>query len=210
LETFNDHPLVVQPIPVSARIPGASVDNYLQNEVKLLESDTLAQRVADRLGGALPITMRQSRMDRMLEYFGLREGRTESLAERRVNAVKRAMNIHTSLQSQVIEINFDAADPAAAAQGANLAAEEFIAMNREARDSMIAESTAWLNKQAIDLRGKLEAANAQMQKYAHTSGLLFAGKDDTLAQSRMRQLEEALVRAEADRAAKQARYETVT
>jgi capsular exopolysaccharide synthesis family protein len=210
LESFHDIPLVQQPATASAGLPGITVDNYLQNQVKLLQSDTLAQRVAQKLGSEVPVTVRQSRLSRLLVYFGLREPHQVTAEERRLNAVKEALNTHTSLQSQVIELTYDAKDPAVAAKGANVAAGEFIALNREARDNMISESTAWLNNQASELRAKLEASNARIQNYVHSAGLLFAGKDDTLAQSRMRQLEEALVHAEADRAAKQARYETVT
>lgn len=208
LESFHDNPLVQQTV-YSSSVPGTTVDNYLQNEVKLLESDTLAKRVAEKLGEN-PSPAGRGRLGRLLEFFGLRERHEDTAEERRLNAVKRALSTHTSLQSQVIELNYDAADPDRAAKGANLAANEFIEMNREARDNTILESTEWLNKQAADLRAKLEASNAQMQNFAHRSGLLFAGKDDTLAQSRMRQFEEALVHAEADRAAKQAKYETVT
>lgn len=208
LDAFRDSPLMQAPT-FSTSLPGASVDNYLQNQVKLLQSDTLAMRVADQIGKKAPES-RTGPAGRVLEYFGLREPRRESAELRRKNAVKKALNVHTSLQSQVIELNYDAANPFDAAKGANFVASEFIALNREARDAMISESTDWLNKQASDLRGKLEASNAQMRNYAHRARLIFAGKDDTLAQSRMRQLEEALVRAEAERAAKQARYETIT
>jgi polysaccharide biosynthesis transport protein len=49
-----------------------------------------------------------------------------------------------------------------------------------------------------------------LQDFAARSGLILAGKENTPAQDRMRQLQEALTRAEADRAAKQARYEAAT
>lgn len=38
-----------QVTPISASLPNASPENYLQNQVKVLESDTLAKRVANAL-----------------------------------------------------------------------------------------------------------------------------------------------------------------
>ena len=45
LEGFNND----QISPITASLPNASPENYLQNQVKVLESDTLAKRVADVL-----------------------------------------------------------------------------------------------------------------------------------------------------------------
>src|SRR5579864_417808 len=45
LEGFNND----ETSPISASLPNASPENYLQNQVKVLESDTLAKRVADAL-----------------------------------------------------------------------------------------------------------------------------------------------------------------
>ena len=73
--------------------------------------------------------------------------------ERRIKAVKDALTIRTSLQSQVIELFFDSPDPEKAAQGANAARSAFVDMNREAREQLVLDTTDWLNKQAADLKG---------------------------------------------------------
>ena len=39
-----------QAVPISNGVPNASAENYLQNQVKVLESETLARRVADTPG----------------------------------------------------------------------------------------------------------------------------------------------------------------
>src|SRR5437667_1351172 len=50
LEGFNEQ--TFREVPVSQLLPNASPENYLQNEVKVLNSDTLARRVAEELGPA--------------------------------------------------------------------------------------------------------------------------------------------------------------
>ena len=56
LEGFNNDSVS----PITASLPNASPENYLQNQVKVLESDTLAKRVAD----ALRIGTSEAELDR--------------------------------------------------------------------------------------------------------------------------------------------------
>ena len=46
---FNDNNLLQWSSTASGQLPNASAENYLQNQVKVLESETLARRVARKL-----------------------------------------------------------------------------------------------------------------------------------------------------------------
>jgi capsular exopolysaccharide synthesis family protein len=183
LEGFNDA-FLRDVAPVSPTLVNATAEQYLQNQVKLLQSETLAKRVADRLGATVP-----------------------GDEERRIRTVGKAITVRTSLQSQVIELFYDAPDAVGAQNGANIAAQEFIALNREARDKLVQDTTEWLTRETAGLKQKLEQASRALQEYARASGLVFAGGQSTLAEDRIRQTQQALAAAEMDRAAKQARYE---
>jgi polysaccharide biosynthesis transport protein len=213
LEGFSEDPLVRGMATVSPQLPNASVENYLQNEVKLLESQTLAKRVAGKLG-IQPDDGRRSGImalvAQMRDQVGFLRPWPKSAEEQRIDKVQKALTIRTSLQSQVIDLYYDAADPQVAASGANAAASEFIELNREARTQLVGDTTEWLEKQAKDLKAKLEVSNRQLQDFARANGLVFAGKNSTLGEDRIRQTQEALSRAQADRAGKQSRYEAVT
>ena len=206
LEGFNNY----QISPISTALPNASPENYLQNEVKVLESDTLAKRVADALGrsatepapGKLASLM-QSGLD-----FLHRSHLTDD--ERRIKKVRDSLTVRTSLQSQVIELLYDSPDPQVAALGANAARSAFVDLNREAREQLVLDTTDWLNKQAADLKASVERANQHLQSFAQSAGLILAGNEGTVAQERTRETQEALARAEADRAAKQSRFETAS
>jgi succinoglycan biosynthesis transport protein ExoP len=211
LEGLND-----QAFPVSPQLPNASPENYLQNEVKVLESDTLARRIGDKLKATsenpstTPAPGLLNRLNDWLRFGLAPHGDPTTATERRTQTVKKALTVRTSLQSQVIELFFDAPNPKMAELGANAAASEFINLNREARSQMVQDTTEWLNKQAAELKARLESSNRQLQQFASESGLLIGNNQSTPAQDRMRQIQEALTRAEADRAAKQARYEAST
>jgi succinoglycan biosynthesis transport protein ExoP len=212
IQGFTDEVAVRAITPVSPVLPNATAADYIQNQVKVLLSDTLASRVADRLGlQAKPL--RHGPVGRLIEswrnHIPLLREHSKTPEELRIEQVKKALSVETSIQSQVIDVYYTADDPRTAAAGANAAAQEFMNMNREARFQLVKDTTEWLEKQAADLKKKVEQSNVQLQNYAQSAGLVFAGKEDTLAQDRMKQLQEALARAEADRAAKQARYEAV-
>jgi len=208
IEGFNNDQFSREINPISS-LPNSTPENYIQNEVKLIESDTLAQRVADELGisgqdtnGAMGTLVEQLRN----QFSFLRPAATTE-EERRIKAVQKALSVRTSLQSQVVELFYEAPDPNFAARGANAVASEFVNLNREARYQLAQDTTDWLNKQAADLRATLDASNRHLEAFARSSGLVFAGKQSTLAEDQMRQTQDSLAKAEADRANRQSRYE---
>lgn len=192
LESFNDQALrAVTPV---SPLPASAVD-YLQNEVKVLKSETLARNVAAQLGPALD------------SKAGVRAG-NQSIDEQRIQRVQDALTVRTGLQSQVIEVFFNAPNPTLAARGANAVTSELIDLNQKARWQLVRDTTEWLNKQAAELKVKLDTLNRQLEDFTTSSGLVLPGKDGTPAEDRARQLQDAVTHAEADRAARQAKYQT--
>jgi len=207
IEGFSNDQFMRGVSPVSF-LPNSTPENYVQNEVKLLESETLAKRVADKLGDSAEdhpqgVAKALAYLRNHVSY--LRPRMTPE--QRRVKNVQKALSVRTSLQSQVIELFYDAPDAHLATRGANSAVSEFISLNREAGWQLAQDTTDWLNQQVADLKVNLENSNRQLEDFARSSGLVFAGKQGTLAEDRMRQVQDALAKAEAERAAKQSRYE---
>jgi len=209
LEGYNNDQFLREITPISA-LPNSTPDNYLQNQVKLLESEALAKRVADKLGAPPGATTPEGTQGGLIAAIRNRMTLWSprlTPEQERIRDVQKALTVRTSLQSQVIELLFEDPNPARAAQGANIVSDEFIELNREARWQLAQDTTEWLNKQAAELKATLESSNRQLEEFARSAGLVFAGKQDTLAEDRMKQVQDALTRAQADRAAKQARYE---
>ncbi|HTD42636.1 MAG TPA: polysaccharide biosynthesis tyrosine autokinase [Bryobacteraceae bacterium] len=208
IDGFNNDQFSREINPISS-LPNSTPENYVQNEVKLIESDTLAKRVADKLGisGQEPAGPMSALVEQLRNQFSFLRPASTTEEERRIKIVQKALSVRTSLQSQVLELFYDAPDPDLAARGANVAASEFVNLNREARYQLAQDTTDWLNKQAADLRATLDASNRHLQAFARSSGLVFAGKQSTLAEDQMRQTQDSLAKAEADRANRQSRYE---
>ena len=210
VEDFNQTLRDIAPV---SPLSNASPEDYLQNEVKVLESDTLARRVSQKLG---PLPDKPGELHQLLSAVkkpfasflpASAPPDPTSLADQRAAAIQKALTIRTGLQSQVVEVFFDAPTPALAAAGANDAAYEFMDLNRDAREQLVQETTAWLNNQAVQLKSKLQSLNSQLQNFTVRSGLILTGNQDTPTEDRVRQLQDALTRAEADRATKQSRFE---
>jgi succinoglycan biosynthesis transport protein ExoP len=207
LEGMNQDYFLRDVLPISPLLANASAQNYLENQVKILQSRTLAARVAEKLKDRLKASAKPSLAARLAESLPIsrpQRGGGIDFTKR----VLDSLSVRTSLQSQVMEIAYEDPDPATAAAAANAAVAEFVAMNREARWQSVEDATQSLGAQTADLKLKLEKAGRELVRYARESGLVFAGQARaTLGEDRMRQLEDGLTKAEADRVGKQSRYE---
>jgi capsular exopolysaccharide synthesis family protein len=205
LEGINQDFFLRDAVPVSPMVANATAQNYLENQVKVLESYTLASRVAQRLQARLQKSDATSPISHFIHRFvpAKTTGPPDFGAR-----VQKSLTVRTSLQSQVMEIAYDDPDPGVAAAAANQSVEEFISMNREARWQLVEDTALSLNRQTNELKAKLEKASADLQQYARSSGLVISGGGrETPGEDRMRQLEDALAKAVTDRVEKQSRYE---
>jgi polysaccharide biosynthesis transport protein len=209
VEGFNQDHFLRDVLPTAPMVANASAQNYIENQVKILRSRTLAGRVAQKMTPRLEQPQPPSLVERLAADLGIRwpSGGGGDLTRR----VQDSLSVRTSLLSQVIEIAFDDSDPRLAAAGANQAVDEFTVMNREARWQMVEDTAAALSRQTAELKAKLEKASSELQSYARASGLVLGEEGrPTLGEDRMRQLEDALGKAVTDRVAKQSRLEAAT
>jgi len=189
---------------------GSTSDSYVQNEIKVLQSDSLAEKVADRLDEVLPNERQSSKMSSpfrgLVNKFMRRD--TASPEQARIHSIHQALSIHTSLKSQVLEIYFDSTERTRAAAGANAVVSEYIEMNKEAQIKSAQDRTEWLSSQISDLKAKLDRENRDLKAFASASGLIYSANQAVLAEQRLSEIQTELSKAEAERAAMQSRYET--
>ncbi len=188
----------------------ASGDTYLQNELKVIESETLARRVAVKLG-----LKTDDQPNALLHWGRLRDliaifeggGSAPSPEDLQIRAVQRALTVRTSLKTMVIEVFFDAPNPDLAARGANTVVSEYVAMSREGRLQASQDDSEWLASQISDLKQKLTKGNSKLQSFARSSGLLYSANQGLLSEAQVREVQDELAKAHAARAAAQSSYE---
>jgi capsular exopolysaccharide synthesis family protein len=107
----------------------------------------------------------------------------------------------------MVEIFYESSDPRHAAEVINTYVEEYAKQDEEARQASAQEIGSWLEQELKQLKRNLTQSEQRLQQHAQANRLVYAGEGENVEQTRLRQLQDELSRAQADRRAKQSRYE---
>lgn len=192
-------------------LPSYAAEGYVQTQVRLLQTDALLLRVASILKLEENANGHQSGpFARIRRLLHLAPARVASPEDALLNRIREQLTVRTAVQSSIIEISYRSKDSELAATFPNTLAREYIRESLEQRWTTAQDTTERLTQQMTDLKGRLETASRGLEAYASNSGLTLTGARDkeSLAEDRIRQLQAELSRANADRVAAQALYET--
>ena len=199
-------------------------DAYLETQYKVLASDDLAERVIHQLG-----------LDRQAEFLPSPRAwpwsasaapapsspPPQNSATAPVLAIKETVltrfqnrsDIRPIRRSRAVELRFDSEDPELAARTVNAVAENYIQKNLEARWDAAQKASEWLSQQLRDLKAKLEKSEGDLQNYAADNGLLYLetnkGDAESIVNQSVREVQEELTQAQADRMAKESVFRLV-
>ncbi len=109
--------------------------------------------------------------------------------------------------TRLVDVSCDSTNPQLAAEFANAVASEFIEQNLEARWQTAQHTGEWLAHEMEDVRVKLKKSEDALQAYAASQSLLFTQEKDNLSEQKLRTLQDQLSQAQAERVARQSRYE---
>jgi capsular exopolysaccharide synthesis family protein len=185
--------------------------NDIQTHIKLLQSETLLARVSAKLAQSRPgdPAPPPSRILAWRHAFNLPEPEPVDARKQALVLAASSLKLRAAGQTRVVEILCDSTDPRLAAAFANALGNEYIDQSMEARWQMNQRTSEWLTRQLEDVRIKLERSEDQLQRYARQSGLLFTGDKEkqNVSDEKLRQLQQELSKAQADRISMQSRYE---
>jgi polysaccharide biosynthesis transport protein len=190
-------------------------DNYLETQYKVLQSETLARRVVEEL-----------RLDQVAEFNPPKNAwfwqdthaaaGTEDVVidPKTEQAILERFNNHLTVEpvrrSRLVQVSFESQDAQIAAKAVNALASNYIQGNLESRWQAAEKASEWLSQQLQSFKAKLEKSEDDLQQYAHDNGLLFLetekGDTENIVDERLRQLQDELTRAQADRYAKESLY----
>ena len=184
----------------------------IQTNIRVLQSISLLDRVVGKFkekqapgaDGATPVGDRVSAWRRALN---LPEDKPEDAREQALKMARSSMKVRAQGQTRIIEVTTDSTDKALAAEFVNVLATEFIDQNMESRWQQTQKTGEWLTRQMDEMKIKLEKSEDQLQEYARRSGLLFTDEKSSVSEERLKQLQQALSAATAERVAKQSRFE---
>jgi succinoglycan biosynthesis transport protein ExoP len=205
---LNDSFLNMKQVNPVAQDAGTTETSDIQTQIKILQSQTLIARVLNKLKKPEKFSPAPSRLAAWRKALNLPEPKQDDAFAASINYATNSLKVRAAGQTRILEITVDSTSPQAAAAFANTLANEFIDENLESRWKATERTTEWLTRQLDDVRIKLERSEDKLQEYARSAGLLFTQEKTNVDEDKLRQVQQSLSAAQADRIAKQSRYET--
>ncbi len=202
------------------QIEGVS-DAYIETQNRILKSENLARRVITQLGlEKLPEFARRSESWQLARQnpatapvrpeFGVSAAADKNVPEEVLKNFEERLTVEPVKRSRLIEVTFESNDPNIAAQVVNTLTSAYIDANLEARWQAAQKASDWLSQQLLGMKAKLEKSEDELQKYGRGNGLLFLetekGTSENIVVQRLRELQQELTKAQADRYAKESLY----
>ena len=210
LQGFNESFMNLSAVDPLAGNYGVSKDN-INTEIKILLSGSMRGPVADRLRReTAPITPPKGGVLSPLRVFI--RGKEDPLLEMRkgISMAAGSLNAKVVLGTHIIYISCESTIPDIAAAFANAVAAEYMAQSAQQRTISTQKMSQWLETQLEETRVKVEQAENRLQDFVRKSGGTFVGDEkETLASTKLRQLQADLVGMQASRIAAQAKYERI-
>jgi len=181
----------------------------LQTQIKILQSQSLLERVQNKLNAAMPLHAVEpgGHIAVWRKALNLPQPSPEKERTREFTYTANSLKVRAAGRTRIVEITADSPDPKIAAGFVNTLANEFIEQNLEARWKTTQKTSDWLSRQLEDMRFKLERSESSLQAYARNSGLLITDDKTSVSTDKLRQLQTELSTATADRITKQSRFE---
>jgi succinoglycan biosynthesis transport protein ExoP len=202
------------------QIEGVS-DAYIETQNRILKSENLARRVITQLGleklpeftrrsGSWQIAREKPAPEPMRAGFGMSLAADKTVPEEVLKNFDERLTVEPVKRSRLIEVTFESNDPNTAAQVVNTLTSAYIDANLEARWQAAQKASDWLSQQLLGMKAKLEKSEDELQKYGRGNGLLFLetekGTSENIVVQRLRELQQELTKAQADRYAKESLY----
>jgi len=189
--------------------PNYSHEAYVVTQAKILTSRRLMERVVDRLHLEKRAEFHEGpgKMDELMQLLHFPPRVPAPPREQAITQAMLWLSVRPMSNSQIIEVNCIWRDPTTAAAVAATLAEEFIAYNRETRWESAKQTGEWLNGHLDEYRRQLEKLEDGLELYSRDAGLFVIKDNDNAADEKLRQIQDELSKAQAERIDRQSRFE---
>ena len=201
------------------QLTSVDIESYRETQYRVLQSRTLAEHVVDYLK-----LYRYPEFYRGSLLFGLIQVVPDKIPsasdpgppDRSMNAYRNTVkhfidNIDVSpvRRSNLVELSFYSENAELAARIANQLSLDYIDQNLQVKWDETIKASEWLSGQLVGLKAKLEKSEDALQAYAQANSILFVEEKQNLVNERLKQLQEAYTKAQAERFQKESLYTLV-
>lgn len=151
---------------------------FLQTQVDIIGSRTLALRVAQSEGLTDDPAFFEAQSEDFPEQDDLKgryvgaEGLVALRRDRAVDLLQKNLSVDLPVDSRLVAIKFNSADPVFAARIANSVAENYIASNLNRKFDSSAYARKFLAQQLEEVRAKLSESEKELNQYSSAAGLI--------------------------------------
>lgn len=184
-----------------------SPESHTATEAKLIQSESLAKRVVEvsRLNQRPEFFMHSAAYERLQAMLRRKRASGDEPSVRETTDLLRSrIKERIDGDSNLLVVSVDAPEPNLAGELAQTLAREFELQEQEERWNSSSRVSAWLTGQLEELRQRMERSSGELQQFVNSTGLVYAKDGSSVAEDRLRQIQEELSRAQADRVVKQA------
>ena len=210
VEDLNENFQNLKDSDPTAQIPSA--ESYFQTQVKILQSREMIELVIDKLN----LMQRMAPHKHFWSGWIHRNSNADPALQREqvVDSLQKNLTVQAWGESRTAEIFYDSADARLAADVANTLVKTFIDESREIRWNSTQNTAEWLTAHLKELSKNLETSETKLQDFARSTGIILTSdKQDvaghSISEDKLKQIQDELSRAQADRTLKQASYETI-
>ncbi len=204
IRPLNSDFLNIRSVNPTSNDSGSESDTNLQTQIKLLESDTLLAATMQQLQAeAHPASIpRGDLLSRLQRGFHLGHPKAiaynEALAQAAQNVKVKPVGV-----TRLVEISCDALSAELAANFCNQLEQSYQETDLQTRSSEASKTSAWLTKQVADVKQRAQETEKQLDVATGGNGMLL-NPNNGVGEDRLRALQDELVKAQADRIAKEA------
>lgn len=205
VEDLNDNFQNLKDSDPTAQVPPPQ--SYFQTEVRILQSREMLELVIDKLG-----LMKQNNAPKHFWSTWIRKNgapNADLAREQEIDNLQKHLTVQAWGDSQTAEIFYVDPDPRRAASIASTLVQTFIDQSREIRWNSTQNTAEWLTGHLNELKQNLDNSENQLREYAQSTGIIYTSDKENVSEDKLKQLQEELSKAQADRTEKQATYETM-
>jgi len=168
--------------------------NAIDTEIKILQSPA--------------ITLQVMRDLHMYDFSAVNDSSElpPALTERSLSRFASHLAVQQVPKTNLIEIRFRDHDPTRAALVANAVVKTYVQRNFQTRYQAAHDIAEWLDKQLSGIKVGAEDSQRKLADFQRQAGMLGTDEADNTVTDRLRQINDELTAAEADRIIKEARY----
>jgi uncharacterized protein involved in exopolysaccharide biosynthesis len=205
IRTLNSDFMGIRSVATTGDNTAAEADTNLQTQIKLLQSDTLLRETSENILKEPHAKFIErddilSKVGRALHIANSNPVPYTTLVEDAARRVK----VKPFGLTRLVEITCDSWNREFSAKFCNKLTSTFEEQDLQTRATEAQKTSAWLTRQVADVRQRAEESQKKLEASVGGNGLMLSQTSTTVGENRLRSLQDELVKAQADRMAKEA------